>query len=59
MSLPNFSWQENINVDSTINIKIRFILVFKIIANGGNMKSWGLRSNSLSSYTALDASHNP
>jgi hypothetical protein len=25
---------------------------------GGNMQSWGLRSDSLSSYTALDASHN-
>jgi len=25
---------------------------------GGNMKSWGMRSDSLSGYTALDASHN-
>jgi len=27
--------------------------------NVGNMKSWGVRSDTLSRYTALDASHNP
>lgn len=27
--------------------------------NGGNMQSWGIRSNSQSSNKALDASHNP
>jgi len=33
-------------------------MIFTILHNGGNMQSWGLRSDSLSSYTALDASHN-
>ena len=28
-------------------------------ANGCGMKRWGLRSDSLSRYTTLDASHNP
>jgi len=30
-----------------------------LAGNGGNIQSWGLRSDYLSRYTALDASCNP
>ncbi|MDD3667019.1 MAG: hypothetical protein PHQ65_17295, partial [Bacteroidales bacterium] len=35
------------------------VCLFTLVANGGNMQSWGLRSDSLSSYNALNASYYP
>jgi len=39
-------------------LKVNVSGIGRIAPNGGNMKSWGVRSDYLSSYTELDASYN-
>jgi hypothetical protein len=47
------------NLSAFLSIFMSVVGFTPLNANGGGMKRWGLRSDSLSRYTTLDASHNP